>query len=180
MKVVDIQYYKSSVGELIVGIFDNQVCLCDWRYRNMRASIDKRIQQVLDATYREVKHPLHQEVLHQFQEYFEKKREIFDVPLLLVGTVFQKKVWEQLLKIPYGQAVTYLQLSQQLGNELAIRAVASANGANAISIIVPCHRVVGQNAAMTGYAGGIAAKKKLLELEGATLLKEPENQITLF
>ena len=93
-----------------------------------------------------------------------------------MGTDFQKEVWTELIKIPYGESRTYLELSKQLGNELAIRAVASANGANAISIIVPCHRIIGSDGKLIGYAGGLSAKKKLLELEGA--LKT--NQLSLF
>jgi len=86
---------------------------------------------------------------------------------LLVGSDFQKQVWNELLKIRFGQTLSYLELSRNLGNEKAIRAVASANGANAISILVPCHRVIGSDGSLTGYAGGLGANKKLLELEGA-------------
>ena len=82
-----------------------------------------------------------------------------------MGSDFQKRVWQELLKIPYGSTASYLTLSQKLGNEKAIRAVASANGANAISIFIPCHRVIGSDGNLTGYAGGIHTKKKLLELE---------------
>ena len=84
-----------------------------------------------------------------------------------MGTEFQKQVWDSLLQVPYGKSETYLGLSKILGNEKAIRAVATANGANAISIIVPCHRIIGSNGDLVGYAGGLPAKKKLLELEGA-------------
>lgn len=84
------------------------------------------------------------------------------------GTEFQQIVWRELLNIPYGVTVSYLELSRKLSDPKAIRAVASANGANAISILIPCHRIIGSNRELTGYAGGLSAKKKLLELEGAT------------
>ena len=89
----------------------------------------------------------------------------FDIPMLFAGTDFQKKVWHKLLEIPYGVTISYGELATQLGMPKAVRAVANANGANAISIIVPCHRVIGSDHSLTGYGGGLAAKKKLLELE---------------
>ena len=94
-----------------------------------------------------------------------KKRTKFELPIKLIGTEFQQKVWEKLQQIPFGKTITYLDLSKDLNNVKAIRAVASANGANAISIIVPCHRVIGKNGDIVGYAGGLKAKKALLVLE---------------
>ena len=94
-----------------------------------------------------------------------RQRTTFDIPLLLVGTEFQKSVWNELLNIPYGTTISYAQLSQRLDNPKAIRAVASSNGANSISILIPCHRVIGSDHKLTGYAGGLVAKKTLLELE---------------
>lgn len=87
---------------------------------------------------------------------------------------FQKSVWNELIKIPYGKTVSYLALSKKLENEGAIRAVASANGANALSVFIPCHRVVGSDGSLTGYAGGLTAKKKLLQLEGAAVTSQAE------
>ncbi len=106
-------------------------------------------------------------LITQLEEYFAQKRTSFDVPLLLCGSDFQKRVWQELLQVPYGTTISYLELSRKLGDEKAIRAVASANGANAISILVPCHRIIGSNGELTGYAGGLRAKKSLLQLEGA-------------
>jgi len=100
-------------------------------------------------------------------EYFEGNRTEFDIPIRLVGSDFQKKVWEELIKIPYGKTESYLGLSRKLNNEKAIRAVASANGANAISILVPCHRIIGSKGELTGYAGGLNTKKELLKLESS-------------
>ena len=110
----------------------------------------------------------------QFQEYFNGDRTVFDLKLNPSGTDFQKKVWDALLKIPFGKTVSYLELSKQLGDVKAIRAVASANGKNPLWIVVPCHRVIGTNGDLTGYAGGLHRKKWLLEHES------PAKQTTLF
>ncbi|MCK9400433.1 MAG: methylated-DNA--[protein]-cysteine S-methyltransferase [Bacteroidales bacterium] len=106
----------------------------------------------------------------QLDEYFNYKREIFDLELDLKGTGFQKKVWEELLKIPFGKTITYKELALKLGNLKAIRAVAAANGANPVSVIVPCHRVIGSDGSLTGYAGGLWRKRWLLEHESKELL----------
>lgn len=165
MPHISIQYFTSPFGELILGDYEGDLCLCDWRYRKMRDSIDKRIQEGLQATYFEEETEVITLAKNQLTDYSEGIRTTFDIPLLLVGSDFQKTVWEELVRIPYGSTESYLRLSQKLGNEKAIRAVASANGANALSILVPCHRVVGSQGALTGYAGGVPAKKKLLQLE---------------
>jgi len=101
----------------------------------------------------------------QIEEYFSGKRKEFTIPFSLEGTDFQKRVWTELLKIPYGETITYLELAKRLGDEKCIRAAASANGKNKLSIIIPCHRVIGANGSLTGYAGGIENKRYLLELE---------------
>ncbi|TAI47443.1 methylated-DNA--[protein]-cysteine S-methyltransferase [Flagellimonas allohymeniacidonis] len=105
------------------------------------------------------------EPIHQFKEYFEGKRQDFDLKLNPSGTEFQQKVWEALVKIPYGKTVSYLELSKRLGDPKAIRAVAAANGKNPLWIVVPCHRVIGSNGDLIGYAGGLHRKKWLLEHE---------------
>ena len=165
MNKLCIQYYKTAYGELILGSFDDKLCICDWRYRKMRSSINKKILQSLDAQFKEEETPVILTARNQLNEYFSGARKEFEIPLLLVGTAFQKSVWNELLKIPFGQTETYLGLSEKLGDEKAIRAVANANGANAISIIVPCHRIVGSKGEMVGYAGGVRVKEKLLGLE---------------
>jgi len=101
----------------------------------------------------------------QLDEYFAGKRKIFDLPLKQEGTAFQQKVWELLYQIPFGKTVSYQDLAKQYGDVKAIRAVAAANGKNCIAIIIPCHRVIGSNRSLTGYAGGLWRKKYLLELE---------------
>ena len=164
-----IHEFQTAYGELLLGDYQGQLCLCDWKYRRMRTSIDQRIQKGLQAEYVHQKTKLHREVIDQLDTYFNGELEHFDIPLKLVGSGFQQSVWNTLQQIPFGKTETYLGLSKRLENEKAIRAVASANGANAISIIVPCHRVIGSNGELTGYAGGLPAKKKLLKLEEKVL-----------
>ncbi len=167
MNTVYTTVYHSPVGELILGSFNDMLCLCDWRYRKMRAAIDKRICIGLDAVYVEKETPETIAARKQLDDYFAGSRKDFDIQVLTVGTDFQKYVWEELQQVPYGKTETYAGLAKRLGNDSAVRAVASANGANAISIIVPCHRIIGSDGELTGYAGGLPAKKKLLLLEGS-------------
>ncbi len=103
--------------------------------------------------------------IYQLQEYFEGKRKNFDLRLNPEGTTFQKKVWKLLMEIPYGKTMSYLELSKLFGDIKAIRAVAAANGKNPIWIIIPCHRVIGSDGSLTGYAGGLHRKKWLLNHE---------------
>jgi len=175
-KPIKIEYFKTPFGELIIGEYEGQICICDWRYRKMRSQIDQRIQHQLQATYEEESTAVLVEVKKQLSEYFDGQLIKFELPVLLVGSDFQKSVWEALLQIPFGETSSYLNLSRKLGNEKAIRAVASANGANATSIIVPCHRIIGSDGGLVGYAGGLNTKKKLLELEGSL----DTSQLTLF
>ncbi len=177
MNKIYLQYFKTPVGELILGDFHEKLCLCDWRYRRMRQTIDKRILGGLDASFEEGETIVTEMAQHQLNEYFSADRIIFDVPLLMVGSSFQKTVWNELLKIPYGKTESYLGLSRKIGNEKAIRSVAAANGANAISIMVPCHRIIGSDGKLTGYGGGLQAKRKLLQLE---MHKQSSDQLTLF
>lgn len=104
-------------------------------------------------------------IIRQLNEYFSRRRKVFDLELDLQGTDFQKQVWMELLKIPYGRTITYKELSIRLGNPGVIRAAGAANGANLVSIIVPCHRVIGSDGSLTGYAGGLWRKKWLLDFE---------------
>ncbi|MCK4920415.1 MAG: methylated-DNA--[protein]-cysteine S-methyltransferase [Bacteroidales bacterium] len=174
--IITIEYFKTAVGELILGSIDNKLCLCDWRYRKMRTSIDTKIQEALNAEYIEGSSEIIETTKSQLNEYFLGERIKFDIPLLLIGSDFQKTVWNALLQIPYGTTETYQGLSKRLANEKAIRAVASANGANAIAIIIPCHRIIGSDGKLVGYAGGLGAKNKLLNLENAL----NKDQLSLF
>lgn len=169
MNKILIKYFKTPVGELILGAFEGKLCLADWRYRKMRSSIDKRIKSGLNADYVKGSSDVIEKTIYQLKEYFRNERKEFDISLLFVGTDFQRSVWDALIQVPYGKTDTYLGLSKKIGNVKAIRAVAGANGANAISIIVPCHRIIGSDGSLVGYAGGLNAKKKLLELESSFL-----------
>lgn len=111
--------------------------------------------------------PLTDTVAAQLVEYFDGKRQMFDFPYRLNGTEFQKKVWNELCKIPYGETRTYKQIAQALGNPKACRAVGMANNRNPITIAVPCHRVIGANGKLVGYAGGLEMKKAILKMEAA-------------
>ena len=115
-----------------------------------------------------------QEAVTQLQDYFDGKRTHFDLTLNPAGTEFQQKVWKGLCEIPFGKTMSYLELAKQLGDVKAIRAVASANGKNPLWIVVPCHRVIGTDGSLTGYAGGLWRKKWLLEHEN------PSTQQSLF
>jgi len=115
-----------------------------------------------------------EDAVYQLQEYFNGQRDTFNLDLNPKGTDFQKKVWNALLEIPYGKTVSYLELSKTLGDVKAIRAVAAANGKNPLWIVIPCHRVIGSDGSLTGYAGGLHRKKWLLNLES------PAKQQSLF
>jgi len=165
MNQINVQYYKTKYGELILGSFDKKLCLLDFRYRKMRKKVDNRIKKGLDAEYIEQDDEILQKTRVQLNEYFNCERREFDIPLLMVGTEFQKNVWEALMKVSYGKISTYLDLAKDINNEKAVRAVASANGANAMSLIIPCHRIIGSNGELVGYGGGLPVKKRLLKLE---------------
>lgn len=172
MNPIIIKYFKTAYGELILGSYLDQLCLCDWRYRKMRESLDKRIKSNLKAEFVEGESTVISSAIEQLNEYFAGNRKSFDLPLLLVGTEFQKAVWQELLKVAYGTTESYLGLAQKMDNPKAVRAIASANGANAVAIIIPCHRIIGSNGELVGYAGGLSAKKKLLELESDISLQQ--------
>jgi methylated-DNA-[protein]-cysteine S-methyltransferase len=174
---IQVQEYQSPYGTLLIASFKDELVLCDWKYRKMRVAIDQRILTGLAATFVVKTSKLIEETIRQLEEYFKNERTAFDIPIRFVGTDFQISVWQKLIEIPFGKTNSYLELSNQLGNPKAIRAVASANGANAISILIPCHRIIGSNGELTGYAGGLPAKKKLLTLENKTIGNE---QFSLF
>lgn len=160
-----ISHYSAPCGELILGSYENKLCLCNWMVSKHPGRVDKRLQTLLRADYEKASSDIVREAARQLDEYFRHERTVFDLPLLLAGTDFQKQVWEELLHVPYGHTVSYCEIAARVNRPTAFRAVANANGANAISIIVPCHRVVGYDHSPVGYGGGIEAKKFLLEWE---------------
>ena len=148
-------YYKSPIGNLIIMEEENAIIkLC---FKEQEITNIKDIQ--------EFETPLLKKAKKQLEEYFEGKRKKFDLALRLNGTSFQNKVWKALLNIPYAKTCSYKDIAKNIGNENASRAVGNANNKNPLPIFIPCHRVIGSNGKLIGYAGGLDIKIKLLELE---------------
>ena len=125
----------------------------------------RSVSFVENKEFDETENKYNQLAINQLDEYFNKKRQAFDMPFDFEGTDFQIRVWQELLKIPFGKTKSYMDISKTLGDVKAIRAVGMANGKNKIAIIVPCHRVIGSDGSLTGYAGGLDRKKWLLDFE---------------
>ena len=151
-------YMDSPVGALKLVAHDHALVAVMWDNEN-----HKRVR--LAELVENQQHPMLHQVKQQLQEYFAGQRQQFDLPLDFQGTAFQQQVWQALLQIPYGETRSYKQIAFQLGNEKAVRAVGAANGKNPISIIAPCHRVIGSGGALVGFAGGLDKKQILLSLE---------------
>jgi methylated-DNA-[protein]-cysteine S-methyltransferase len=149
---------KSPVGELKLVASDQGLAAILWENDN-----PKRVR--LNIVGEDRSHPVLLETERQLAEYFAGQRKTFTVALDFAGTDFQKKVWQALLAIPFGQTRSYGEIAKALGNAKAMRAVGAANGKNPISIIAPCHRVIGSTGRLTGFAGGLNVKARLLELE---------------
>ena len=165
MQQVNIQYYYSPCGEIILASVDDELCLCDWNEMPCAERNKLRLLRYMKAEFKIETSPILELAKKQLNEYFTGNRKIFDIPLHLVGTDFQKKVWNALLDIPYGETRSYKEIAQSIGSPNSVRAVAGAIGANGISIFIPCHRVIGSNHSLTGFAGGLVAKRILLEIE---------------
>ena len=155
-----LAYYSSPVGDLLIESENGKICTVNFLKDSRR-----------EETYTSVI----EQCISELDEYFYKGRKFFDVELNPRGTEFQKKVWNELLTIPYGTTMSYEALSLRLGNIKSIRAVGLANGQNPIAIIIPCHRVIGKGGSLVGYGGGLENKEWLLNHEGAIL-----KQLTLF
>lgn len=170
-KVVDLKRIETPLGTMIACADENGICMLEFSDRKALPTELKEISKHFNANIIQGENPHFRTLESELAEYFEGKRKEFTVPLSPVGTEFQKNVWEVLRKIPYGTTRSYLEQAQILGNAQAVRAVANANGLNKISILIPCHRVIGKNGKLTGYGGGIWRKQKLLELEKAILFR---------
>ena len=169
--------YQAPCGEMLLGSLGDRLCLCSWTHELHPGRVANRLRRILKAESEDCGQisgdtpgqSAFPEILlrtvRELDEYFRGERKEFDIPLLLAGSEFQKRVWQQLRHIPYGQTVSYGELAAAIGAPKSVRAVANANGANAISIILPCHRVIGSDGSLTGYGGGIDTKRYLLELE---------------
>lgn len=167
---IEIRRYESPCGALTLGSLGDKLCLCDWLVEKHHDHIVRRLKRVLNAELHVGTSEVLEKAAARLDEFFAGKRAaVFDVALLPVGTEFQTSVWSELQKIPSGQTVSYADVARRIGKPRAVRAVANAVGANAISIFLPCHRVVGSDRSLTGYGGGVEAKRRLLELEGVCL-----------
>lgn len=157
--------YVSPLGTLSIGTYEGKLCLCEWTSSPHHSLLLHRLQRYFNATLQAGITPIHEQTIRQLQEYFSSQRQTFSVPLIFAGTAFQQAVWHALMQIPYGTTTSYAQIAQRIEHPHAVRAVGTANATNAISIFVPCHRVIGTNGRLTGYAGGLQVKQQLLALE---------------
>ena len=164
-KQINIQYYDSPCGRLVLASFADSLCLCDWSDNPFAERNKRRLERYLKASFKTDTTPVLEETKRQLDEFFAGKRMAFDIQIRLAGTDFQQQVWNALLRIPYGATKSYKEIAQCIGKPKAVRAVAGAIGANGISILIPCHRVIGSNRSLTGYAGGLVAKRMLLGME---------------
>lgn len=162
--IIYCQRYSSPCGELLLGQAEGKLCFCDWADAGPSRA-HRQVIKRLRAEVIEQETALLTETARQLDEYFCGDRREFNLPLMPEGTDFQKQVWSALEKIPYGQTLSYSKLAARIGRPRAVRAVAAAVGANPLSILLPCHRVIGADGSLTGYAGGLQAKTCLLSLE---------------
>lgn len=165
MMQIILQNYESPCGTLVLGPSGDKLCLCDWQTGRHRDYTRNRLHRLLDADFCDGTSAVIDRAIAELDQYFAGERQEFDIPLLFVGTDFQKIVWNELLKIPYGKTVSYGEMALRIGKPTAVRAVANANGANPMLIFVPCHRVIGSDHTLTGYGGGLEVKRFLLNLE---------------
>ena len=144
--------YDTEIGRIKISEKDGKIIGLVFSYYKKENEIEKETELIKKA-------------YTQLEEYLSGKRTEFDIEIEMIGTEFQKKVWKELLNIPYGETRSYKDIAIAIGSEKACRAVGNANNKNPIAIIVPCHRVIGSNGSMTGYAGGLDIKEKLLKIE---------------
>ena len=168
-KIIDLKRIETPIGTMYAAATAEGICMLEFTDRKMLETEFKDLAKSLNAIIIQGENPHFIPLEKELAEYFLGKRTEFTVPLSPVGTDFQKSVWKILMKIPYGETWNYKKQSEVLGDAKKVRAVANANGMNKISILIPCHRVIGSNGTLTGYGGGIWRKQKLLELEKAIL-----------
>lgn len=157
--------YRSPAGELVLASCGDRLCLCDWRQGAYHARNIERLRAAGIWDEAEEESPVIAMAAARLDEYFDGKRTVFDVPLLMEGSGFEKTVWTGIGGVGYGSTLSYSGLAESLGKASSVRAVASACGRNPISIFIPCHRITGKDGSLTGYAGGLGAKAFLLGLE---------------
>lgn len=164
-QLVNVTRIPTPLGPMLAGATDEGVCLLEFVDRRMIETQLARLRRYLDAELLSGGNRHFETLERQLAEYFDGRRKEFDVPLVVPGTPFQKKVWDALMQIPYGETRSYAEQAKAIGNPKAVRAVAKANGDNRVGIIIPCHRVIGSNGELTGYGGGLWRKRHLLDLE---------------
>ncbi|MDE6353460.1 MAG: methylated-DNA--[protein]-cysteine S-methyltransferase [Prevotella sp.] len=157
--------YTSPCGTLVLGSLGDRLCLCDWVEGKSHIHIMRRTERLTGATIVEGDSSVIDMAARQLDEYFDGRRRKFTIPMMMAGSEFQRSVWQQLQTIDYGTTVTYTHVAVRMGRPDALRAVSSAIGSNPMPIIIPCHRVIGIDNRLTGYSGGLEAKRFLLELE---------------
>ncbi len=165
--VIVIDRFTTPLGPMFVCANNEGVCLLEFVERRMLETEFRDLQRLLDAQIMAGENQHTKQAKEQIAQYFAGERQAFSVPLITPGTEFQQQVWQGLNLIAYGETASYAQQAQRIDNPKAVRAVARANGANRIAIIVPCHRVIGKDGSLTGYAGGLERKRWLLEHERA-------------
>jgi AraC family transcriptional regulator of adaptative response/methylated-DNA-[protein]-cysteine methyltransferase len=156
---------ETPIGEMVAGATKDGICLLEFSDRKTLSTQMEEIAGLLETTIIEGSNRHLRMLKRQLKEYFKGKRMEFSLHLLTPGTEFQQAVWKELLKIPYGSTRTYQEQADLLKNPLSVRAVAQANGANRLAIIIPCHRVIGSDGHLVGYGGGLERKKWLLDHE---------------
>ena len=164
-RIITVTRVLTPLGPMLAGATDEGICLLEFTDRRMLETQISRLKKYLKAEVVAGEHPLFVQLDAQLKAYFEGKRKDFDLPMDLPGTAFQQRVWQELLRIPSGKTRSYKEQATNIGNPKAVRAVAKANGDNRISIIIPCHRVIGSDGELTGYGGGLWRKKWLLDHE---------------
>ncbi len=161
----------TPLGPMLAASVGSGICLLEFTDRRMLETELMDLQKRFKASIITAESGHIIQLRQELNEYFDGKRQQFTLPLELVGTDFQQNVWKQLLNIPYGETRSYTQQAKSMGNPKSVRAVAAANGANKIAIVIPCHRVIGSDGSLTGYAGGLPRKQHLLELEARNSFK---------
>ena len=161
-----LKHIETPIGTMVACATDKGICVLEFSDSKMLEAELKNIAQREKTTVVQGESPYFALLEEELSEYFAGKRQVFSIPLHPMGTDFQQRVWQLLRTIPYGQTWSYKEQAIALGSPQSVRAVANANGMNRISILIPCHRVIGSNGTLTGYGGGLWRKKFLLELEG--------------
>ena len=156
---------ETPIGSMVAGVHGGRLCLLEFADRKALETEIKDLEKRFGTTARPGRNPLHDEVQKQLSEYFNGSLKSFNLKIEYPGSDFQQSVWKALLAIPYGQTRSYGEQAVSINRQKAVRAVARANGQNRLAIIVPCHRVIGADGSLTGYAGGLDRKRFLLELE---------------